>query len=130
MPEEETTTTFFADINSKLADLEEKQTLLRERVVALGENFLKTRENTNKEFVLLKETIRELKADIARIKESIGHILDELDSFAKKAELEILERFMKTWEPLKFAREEDVRAIVKEELQKLKEKENDGEEKY
>ena len=45
-------------------------------------------------------------------------VVNELPNLAKKSELEILERQVKIFQPLEFARIKDIRDIVREELSK------------
>lgn len=109
---------FSVDVNSKLADLEEKYNLLRERVITLGDTVINSRDSLNKEIIIIKDDIKDIKAQIETLNESIQHIITELSNFSRKEEIEIFQRYMKMFEPIKFVREEDVGKIVREEIKK------------
>lgn len=109
------------DINTKLTDIEEKHNLLRDRVLMADEGFLKTLDLIKKEISIIKDNIRDLKKNLESMKETEQGIIDDLNNFARKEELHILERYMKLWEPLKFVKADEVKKIVKEEMKKDKE---------
>lgn len=110
----------FSEFNTKIADLEGKYELLKERIVISNESFLKNRENTNKEIKIIRDDIREIRSEIDKIKEMTQHLMSGTEGFARKEELKILERYMKLWEPLKFVKEEEVRAMIDKALENLK----------
>ena len=112
-----------SDLNNKLADIEEKHNLLRDRVLMADEGFLKNIDLIKKELSLLKDSIREVRRDIEGIKETSQSIIEDLNNFARKEELHVMERYMKLWEPLKFVKAEEVRKIINQELVKKEEKE-------
>ena len=111
------------DINTKLADIEEKHNLLRDRVLMADEGFLKTLDLIKKEIMIVKDNVRDIKKELEAMKETEQGIIDDLNNFARKEELHILERYMKLWEPLKFVKADEVKRIVKEELNKGSKKE-------
>ena len=49
-------------------------------------------------------------------------LMSQIQNFARKSELEILERQFKMFSPLEFARIKDVKDIVSEEIKRLKKK--------
>jgi hypothetical protein len=69
---------------------------------------------------LLKKNFKEIESNIKTLKQLIERIINEIGNFARKNELEILKKQVKMFEPLEFARMDDVRKIVNEEIKKLK----------
>jgi hypothetical protein len=106
------------DFNAKITDLEEKNNLLKERVLLLGRTLLKQEKRINEDLENMKEDIRNLTNSTERIKEGVQHLIKETSYFARKEELNVLQRYMKIWEPLKFLKEDEVREIVRDELSK------------
>ncbi|MFA5992391.1 MAG: hypothetical protein WC796_01650 [Candidatus Pacearchaeota archaeon] len=106
------------EIGLRIRDLEENQRLTKERVLLLGQNLIDFQEKNSSDIIEIKKTIDELKTDVRRIKDLIQLFSDEIAKSARKEELAILSRQLKMFEPLKFARIEDVEKIVDEKLNK------------
>ena len=101
-----------------LTELEEKQRLIKNRLLLIGENLVLTKKEFEEELIKLKKEIKQNTFEISSLKLFIKRILNELENLAKKSEVEILERQIKIFQPLNFARIEDIEKIVKEELLK------------
>ncbi|MBI5148783.1 hypothetical protein HZA33_03825 [Candidatus Pacearchaeota archaeon] len=112
---------WLSDFGTKVSDLEEKHNLLRDRVLMADEGFIKSLDLIKKELTIVKDSLREIKRDIESVKETSQSIIDELNNFARKEELQVLERYMKLWEPLKFVKADEVRKIIREETKVKKE---------
>lgn len=109
-----------SDFSTRLNDIEEKMRLVKEKLLTLGQTFLKQNDRLNKEVVLIKEDISDIKNENDHIKEIVNHIVDETAEFARKDELQVLERYMKIFEPLKFATIDDVKRLIKKALKEKK----------
>ena len=122
MPEIDVNTmsALLADFNTKIKDIEERSDLLKEKLSLLEGNFLDYKNRTNREFSLLKDSLRDIKNSLEQLKGTLQHIIRETAGFARKEELMMLERYMKLWEPLKFVRADEVKEMIKEELRKRK----------
>lgn len=122
MPDEEVNqvAALLSEFNTKISDLESRHEMLRERVFSIGNSFIKIRDDLKREISLIKDDIRSIRDAIEKVQESLRHVLAESDNFARKEEMQILEKYMKLWEPLKFARTEEVRAMIDEAIQNLK----------
>lgn len=114
------TAALLSDFNTKLADLESKHELLRERVITLGDSFVKNRDRLKKETNSLKDDLREIKNSLLDLHEKLGHLISETENFARKEELRIVEKYMRLWEPLKFARTEEVKGMIDEAIKSIK----------
>ena len=111
------TSALLADFNTKLRDIEEKQKLLKDRVLLIGENLVESREEIEKDLTMLKVSMEQSKQDILKIRDTLQRILEDLETKARKAEVDILKRQFQMFEPLKFARVEDVEKMIKEDKQ-------------
>jgi len=120
MPEEETNSIagILTDINTKINDLDERNNIIKEKITLINQTFLKQNDRSNREFVSVKEELSNLRLEIDRLKEGVQHIISESLNFARKEELKTLEHYAKIFEPLKFVKNEEVRQIIKEELEK------------
>lgn len=110
----------FSDYNIRLKNLEEKNSMIREAVNLLGDNLINFKNSLNNEINLINKDLREIRIELNKIKETTLHIIQESSDFARKTELESLQKYIKLWEPLKFVKEEQVREIVKEEMKRKK----------
>jgi len=104
----------------KLRDLQEGQKLMKERLLLIGQNLLEAQEKNNTEITELKKQIYNLETDLKRARGIIETLSEELSKTARKEEIAILHRQFKIFEPLEFARIEDVEKIVDEKLNKHK----------
>lgn len=102
----------------KIRDIEENQRLIRDRILLIGQNLIEFQEKNVKEINDLKKDITEAKSDIKRIKEIVQTFSEEIAKSARKEELAILTRQVRMFEPLKFARIEDIEKIVDEKINK------------
>ncbi len=122
MPDEEVNqvAALLSEFNTKISDLESRHEMLRERTFSLGNSFIKVRDDLKREINLIKDDIRSIKDEIEKLQEFVRHILSETDNFARKEELQIFEKYMKLWEPLKFVRTEEVKGLIDEAIKNIK----------
>lgn len=106
------------EFSTRLNEIEEKQRLLKDRILLIGENLISSKEDFLKLESRLKKQIEQLTTEIQSIKRLLARIVHEISNLARKPELEILERQMQMFQPLKSLRTEDVKKIVQEELKK------------
>jgi hypothetical protein len=109
-----------SDFNTRLRDLDERNRLIRERVLLLGKNLLGSREEIEEEMRELKKDNFETKKELERIKIISKNLLSETEKFVKKDEIRIIERMLKDFQPLEFARKKDIQEIVEKLIKKAK----------
>ena len=114
----------------KLGDLEESQKLMKERVLLIGQNLIESQEKNRLDITDLKKEIYEIKTTLKRLKEIVEALSEEFSKTARKEELAILERQYKMFEPLKFARIEDVEKIIEKKLHNKTEVEKESPHKF
>jgi len=102
----------------RLRDLESGQKLTKERLLLIGQNLIESQEKNIKDITELKREMDEIQSDMKRIKEIITSISEEVSKSARKEEISILRRQFKMFEPLNFARIEDIDKIINEKLNK------------
>ena len=100
----------------RIRDVEEKHNILKDRVLLVGNNLIDTKENTNNEILEIKKDLEKLKKDLDRVKDFMETLSSEMSKFAKKEDLEVLQRQAKMFQPADFIRREE----LKEELDKIK----------
>jgi len=112
------------EFGTRLNELEEKQRLLKDRTLLIGNNLITNKEDFDKKDLDFRKKISEIDLELKSIKQLNKRIIYELENFARKEEVLILEKQFKIFEPLKFARIDDVKKIVEEELSKKLNKTN------
>jgi len=101
-----------ADISTRLRDTDERSRLIRERVLLLGKNLIASRQELDSEIKELKKENMDMKRDIAELKRIIKSLLLESNKFARKDEMQMIERMLKDFQPLEFARKKDVEELL------------------
>ena len=107
------TTALLSEFGTRLNEIEEKQRLIKDRVLLIGENLISTKEEIEKEGTEFNKQIKQMGFELKTIKQLTKRIVNELQNFARKSEIEILERQFKMFEPLEFARIQDVEDLIK-----------------
>lgn len=118
MPPERDLATLLAGLGTKVRDIEERTNLLRDRILTVSKTMLSHESKHVKEVTALKSELRDIRNLLDRLRETVARIASEIGNFARREEVQTLERYLKLWEPLKFVKEADVRKIVREELRK------------
>jgi hypothetical protein len=101
---------------------EERYTNLRKKTQLIEQNMLSNQRSINIEIKTTNSEMNDIKREFQDIKTRIKLIGNELQSFAKRDELKVVERYVNLWEPLKFVTlsqvEDTVRRILEEEKEK------------
>ncbi len=105
---------------TRLNETEEKQRLIKDRILLIGENLISTKEELDDDTIEFKSQIKKIDFELQSLRKLAKRITNELNNFARKSELEILNRQLKMFKPLKPVRIEDVKRIVREEMRKIK----------
>ena len=107
----------------KLRDLEEGQKLSKERLLLIGKNIIDFQEKNDSEITEIKKALQEIKDDMKRVKNIVQNLSEEISKSARKEELAILERQYKMFQPLNYARIEDIEKIIDKKLHNKSKKE-------
>jgi hypothetical protein len=102
-----------SSINTKLRDIEEKQSIIKDRVILIGNNLISEKDRVDGELVEIKKNLGEMTGNLKKLKMMLSGVIETNNNFAKRTELEILERQFKMFQPLELARISDIENIVK-----------------
>lgn len=114
------TTALLSEFGTRLNEVEEKQRLIKDRILLVGENLISTKEKIEKQDLENKGKINQIDFEIKTIKQLMRRIINEIQNFTRRSEVEILERQIKMFEPLEFARFKDIKQLIKQELNNQK----------
>ena len=101
------------EINNRVRLLENKQSLVRDRMLIINQNMIDEYKKLMIEIRTINSDIKEIKSDLFTIKETIHSLVKELDSFAKKENVKVLEKYINLWNPLNFVTEKQVLELIK-----------------
>ena len=87
--------------NFRVRDLEEKQNILKDRLLLIGQNLIETKEKNNQNILEIKKEIEIIKKNLEKIKTFLETVSNEFSRFAKKEDLEILQKQAKMFQPFK-----------------------------
>jgi len=105
---------FQIDTDEKLRILESKYSLMRDRMLMINQNMIDQYKKINSEMKLINDDIKEIKMNLNNMKETNMHIIKELQGFARKENLKVLEKYINFWNPLNFTTEEEVIKLIEE----------------
>lgn len=122
MPEVELTDLQFIinDLSSRLRSLENRYNLITERLLVINKNMIDSYKAISKELKTNSTDIIELRNEMQKLKDTIKDLLRELEYFAKKEDVKVVEKYINLWDPLKFATLQDVEKIVDRKLKEVK----------
>lgn len=98
----------------RLRMLEERNSNLGRRDQLTDQNMLANQKKVSTEIKSINLEIGEIKAELAKLKDTLGLVIQELKECAKKEDIAVLDKYLKLWEPVKFVTQNQVERIVKE----------------
>lgn len=110
--EEQRSGNIILDINARLREVEGKYNMLRDRALIINQNMIQQYKKTHSEINQINSDIKEIKIDLFRIKEAMRHLIKEMEYFAKKEDVRVLEKYITFWNPMKLTTEADVIKIL------------------
>ncbi|MEM3091234.1 MAG: hypothetical protein QXX55_02025 [Candidatus Pacearchaeota archaeon] len=93
---------FLEEVNTKIHDLEERQRMFKDRLLLMGQNLIEIKEKTNQDIVEIKKDLDLIKINIERLVTFLETVSEELSKFARKEDLEILQKQAKMFQPLEY----------------------------
>ncbi|MBU0629106.1 MAG: hypothetical protein KKC75_08000 [Nanoarchaeota archaeon] len=104
---------------NRLRVLEERYTNLQTEVRITEENMIKRNKKLSTDIKTLTSDITEIRNEVNEVKDKILMIIKELQMGAKRADVEVLRKYIDMWEPMNFVTHKEVEDLIDE---KLKEK--------
>lgn len=101
------------DVNARIRIIENKYNLLGERILIMNKNMIEEYKKLIKHVRAIDSELKELKHDIFVLRDAVKRISEELDGFAKKQDLKVVEKYINLWNPVNFVTEEEVKKIIK-----------------
>ncbi|MCX6711902.1 MAG: hypothetical protein NT139_02610 [Candidatus Woesearchaeota archaeon] len=109
-----------SDLNTRTRTLEGKYNILGERLLVVNQNMIEEYKKLIQETKTHEDDLNELRKEIENLKDILKQILKEIDSFAKKENIKVLEKYINLWNPLNFVTEQEVEDLIKKQLEQKK----------
>ncbi|MBW2974383.1 hypothetical protein KY366_01575 [Candidatus Woesearchaeota archaeon] len=103
---------------NRLRVLEERYTNLQSELRVTEENMINRNARLTKEIKALTLDINELRKETNEIKDKVLMIIKEFKTCAKKADVDVLQRYISMWEPMNFVTHNEIEEIIDEKLSK------------
>ena len=115
-----------SDFDARIRILETKYSLVRERMFVINQNMIDEYKKLSEDMQIIQSDIKDLKTTLFEIKETTRQIIKELETFSKKDEVKVLEKYINFWSPLKFVTEKEVIELINSNKKIKRGKKQDG----
>ena len=112
-----------ADMNNRIRSLENKYSLFGERLLIVNQNMIEEYKKVMKEMKAIDADVQRMKAELAETRSVIKSAVSEMDLFARKDQVRVLEKYLDLWSPMHFVTEDQVNQLVEQRLAPGKRKE-------
>ncbi|MEK6934768.1 MAG: hypothetical protein AABW46_02720 [Nanoarchaeota archaeon] len=109
-----------SDVINRIRTLESKYNLLGERLLIVNQNMIVQHKKIIPEFKAINSDVKEIKSELFKLKEVIKDLTRELEFFATKEDIKVLEKYINIWNPIKFITEDELDKILEEKLKRKK----------
>lgn len=97
-----------SDLGTRMREMEERTSSLKERLQLINTNMIDSKEEIEQRVLAIEKQNTTIAADMKKINNSIQNLLGETNNFVRKDEIILVERMLKDFQPLEFARRKDL----------------------
>ena len=101
---------------NRLRVLEERFTNIQTELRVTEENMIRRNKTLTTDIKTLTLDINELRKEMQEIKDRVLMIIKEVQTVAKKEDVDVLKKYIEMWEPLNFVTHKEVEEIINEKL--------------
>ena len=112
--EQQDISSILLSLDSRVRSSETRNLLLKERIEITDRKMIREYKKTLNEIKDINLEVKQIKNDILNIKDALKKVTKELDLFARKENLKILEKYLQIWDPMKFVTQDELKEIIKE----------------
>lgn len=99
---------------TRIKSLETKYNLLAEQVLVINKNMIEEYKNISADTKTINNDLKKIKTEIDKLKITLRGFLREMENFAKKQDIKVLEKYIKLWNPMEFVTSEELNKALKE----------------
>lgn len=107
----------------RITTFEERMRIIEDKIRTLNNTIITQGKSFNEDLDSLRQKLQDIESTLIEIKGKVDYIISEAPSFVRRDEMKIIERFINMWQPIKFARIEDVKRLVDEKVREMKKNE-------
>ncbi len=96
------------DIINRIRSLESKYNILAERLLIVNQNMISNFKKNYSEVKSINSEIKEIQSEVFKSKETAADLAKEMQFFATKEDVKVLEKYINLWDPMKFITEKDL----------------------
>ncbi|MBU0756807.1 MAG: hypothetical protein KKF44_01970 [Nanoarchaeota archaeon] len=115
----------YSDMNEilrRLRILEERYSNLRKKNQLSDQNMLEDTKRLSQEIAVIQSTVNDLKKEVIEVNTKIKLLTEEMSQSVRKADLDLLSKYLDLWQPMNFIRKEEAKRIVEDIIEEIKSK--------
>jgi hypothetical protein len=116
MSQEYQETNIVMDIGARIRVLENKYRTMNENLLIINQNMIEEYKKTIAEMKAIDSEMKIVKQDVLNTKDAIKKMVKEMEIFARKDELKVLEKYINLWNPVEFITQEDFDKQIEEKI--------------
>lgn len=106
------------ELGRGLRTLEGRYSDIQTKLQVIEQNMITSHKRLLTEIKVTNSDVREIKKEIQEVKDRILSLIQELQSFAKKEEVKVLQKYVHLWEPMNFVTRDEIEQIIAEKTKK------------
>ena len=107
-----------ADLNNRVRTLESKYNLFGERLLVINQNMIEEYKKLLREMKVINLDMQRVKAEASETRAVIKNVVTEMDLFARKENVRVVEKYLDLLSPMNFVTEQQVERVVEEKLRR------------
>ncbi len=100
-------------INRRVRVLEERNSNIQRKTEVIEDNMLNKNKEISENIKKINSDVKELKKDFEDIKDNIKLLIKELQSRAKKEDVDVIQKYIDLWNPTNFVTNRELDKAVK-----------------
>ncbi|MDP1694931.1 MAG: hypothetical protein Q8L34_05315 [Candidatus Woesearchaeota archaeon] len=112
MQEGQEITQVIVDLNNRIRTLENKYNLLGERLLVVNQNMIEEYKRLLREMKIINEDLREMRQETMLTQDAMRNMVKEMELFAKKEQVKVLEKYIDLINPMRFVTTEEVESLI------------------
>jgi len=113
-------------LSTRIRINEERFNDLRRKLQFLEQQAMSNQKKLNAEFKLMQGDVLEAKRRAGELENKVVMLIKELQLTSKKQDVDVLRRYLDMWDPVKFMTENQVKQILRRELENMKEQRSES----
>ena len=118
MPKEEGLEAYFTELFQRINEIEEKTKANKNKINLLASSTVTKYKKVEEDLNSIRENVNKISDELERLKQRVDYLLAEMPSLVRKEDLSSIEKFIKMWQPLKFATLDDVERMINQIVKK------------